>query len=272
VQDVSKKVIMPELPEVETLCRQLRPIIVGAEIVQADVIDPKLGAIEGIQGRKIKEAIRYGKALGMTLGGNLTLLFHFRMTGRLLWQDGDRLLPHTRLVISFPHGRISLIDPRRFATVTVNENGDCCSLGRDPLDAFDPSHLWKIAQQSTIPIKSFLMDQRRLAGIGNIYACEILHQARLDPWRRVDSLSSGEWAGIGEAAGKILTKAISCRGTSVSDWRDLFGNKGEHQDHLLVYGREDTVCYSCEGKIQRRKLNGRGTYFCPACQNSQGGK
>jgi formamidopyrimidine-DNA glycosylase len=116
------------------------------------------------------------------------------------------------------------------------------------------------------------MDQRRLAGIGNIYACEILHQARLDPWRRVDSLSYAEWEGIGDAAGKILTQAIACRGTSVSDWRDLFGEEGEHQHYLLVYGREDTDCYRCGGKIQRRKLNGRGTYFCPSCQKNEGGE
>ncbi|OGP54965.1 MAG: DNA-formamidopyrimidine glycosylase [Deltaproteobacteria bacterium RBG_13_52_11] len=262
---------MPELPEVETLCRQLRPVIVGAEITQTRVIDPKLGVIEGLQGREIRGVTRYGKTLEMELERGLSLLFHFRMTGRLLWQDGNGPLPHTRLVISFSHGRISLIDPRRFATVTLHEKRNCLSLGSDPLADFNPSHLWAIAQQSALPVKSFLMDQRRIAGIGNIYACEILHKAQVDPWRRADSLSYKEWEGIGEAAGKILTRAIACRGASVSDWRDLFGKEGEHQNYLLVYNREGAECYRCGGRIERRKLNGRGTYYCPTCQNGEGG-
>jgi formamidopyrimidine-DNA glycosylase len=166
---------------------------------------------------------------------------------------------------------LSLIDPRRFATVSIKRTGDCISLGSDPLEGVDPSHLWEIAQECAIPIKSFLMDQRRIAGIGNIYACEILHQARLDPWKRSDGLSHAEWVKLGTAAQEILTRATACRGTSVSDWRDLFGTEGEHQNYLLVYGREDTACYRCGGRIQRRKLNGRGTYFCPRCQNGKGG-
>lgn len=262
---------MPELPEVETLCRQLRPLIVGAEISQIHVLDTKLGAIEGIQGREITRVTRHGKALEMELEDGLSLLFHFRMTGRLLWQAGNGLLPHTRLVISFPRGRIFLIDPRRFATVTLHNEDDTVSLGRDPLADFDPFHLWNMAQQYTLPVKAFLMDQRRIAGIGNIYACEILHQARVDPWRRINDLSYDEWITIGRAAGEILTKAIACRGTSVSDWRDLFGKAGEHQYHLMVYGREGIGCYRCGGTVERRKLNGRGTYFCPSCQNCEGG-
>ena len=262
---------MPELPEVETLCRQLGPVIVGAEIAETHIIDQRLGAIEGLEGKRVSGVRRHGKALAIVLEGDLSLVLHFRMTGRLLWHNENGLMPHTRLIISFPHGRISLIDPRRFATVTVHQNGDCISSGRDPLDAFDPAHLWKIAQQSTTPIKSFLMDQRRIAGIGNIYACEILHRARLDPWRRVNAHSHAAWVAIGEATKEILQRAIACRGTSVSDWRDLFGKEGEHQHYLAVYGREDAACLRCGGRVERQKLNGRGTYYCPACQKGEGG-
>jgi formamidopyrimidine-DNA glycosylase len=262
---------MPELPEVETLCRQLRQVIVGHRIAETKVIDPKLGTIEGLAGKIVKGIRRHGKTLSIELEENFALVLHLRMTGRLLWHNGQGLQPHTRLVISFPRGRISLIDPRRFATVTINQIGDCISFGNDPLDGFDSSHLWKIAQQCTIPIKSFLMDQRRIAGIGNIYACEILHQARLDPWRRTDGLSRDDWFRLASAAKEILQRAIACRGTSISDWRDLFGREGAHQDYLSVYGREDTACYRCGGWIQRRKLNGRGTYFCPTCQKGEGG-
>jgi formamidopyrimidine-DNA glycosylase len=262
---------MPELPEVETLCRQLRHIIVGSEIVEIRIIDPKLGPIEGLEGQIVRGIRRHGKTLAIELEENLALVLHLRMTGRLLWHNENGLLPHTRMVVSFASGRISLIDPRRFATVTVRQTVDRISLGSDPLDGFDPSLLWKIAQQCTMPIKSFLMDQRRIAGIGNIYACEILHRARLDPWRKAKSLSRDEWAKIGAAARGVLQRAIANRGTSISDWRDLFGTKGKHQGDLLVYGREDAACHSCGKKIQRRKQNGRGTYFCSTCQQGEGG-
>jgi len=262
---------MPELPEIETLCRQLRRVIVGAEISQAHTIDQKLGTIERIEGKQVCAIHRHGKALSIELEGNLSILFHLRMTGRLLWQSTNSLLPHTRLVISFPQGRLLLIDVRRFATVTVRKQGNSLPIGKDSLEDFNPPHLWDIAQYSTLPIKSFLMDQHRIAGIGNIYACEILHQARIDPWRRASSLSHENWQGIGKAVGKILKRAIAGRGTSISDWRDLFGNKGEHQEHLLVYAREGAACYICKETIHRRKLAGRGTYYCPTCQNCEGG-
>lgn len=257
---------MPELPEVETLCRQLQKVIVGAEISKTRTIDPKLGTIKGLKGKQVSAIHRHGKTLAIELEGNCSFLFHFRMTGRLLWHRGKGLLPHTRLVISFSQGRLLLIDPRRFATVTMFKQWNGLPVGKDPLEDFNPTHLWNHAQHSTLSVKSFLMDQRRIAGIGNIYACEILHQARMDPWRRVNSLSPEEWQGIREATRKILKRAIACRGTSVSDWRDLFGNKGEHQEYLLAYAREGAGCYTCGGEIRREKLNGRGTYFCPSCQ------
>jgi formamidopyrimidine-DNA glycosylase len=261
---------VPELPEVETLCRQLRKVILGAEISKTHTIDTKLGTIKGLKGKQVCAIHRHGKTLSIELEGNLSLLFHLRMTGKLLWHSGNELLSHTRLVISFPQGRLMLIDRRRFATVTVHKGGSDLPAGKDPLEDFNPSHLWNRAQHSTLPVKSFLMDQRRIAGIGNIYACEILHQARMNPWRRVNSLSLEEWGGIGETARKLLKRAIACRGTSVSDWRDLFGKEGENQRHLFVYSREGAECYTCGGEIKRKKLNGRGTYFCPICQNGKG--
>jgi formamidopyrimidine-DNA glycosylase len=264
--------MMPELPEVETLCRQLRQLIVGAEITKTRIIDSKLGTITGIVGKQVCGIDRHGKTLAIELIGNRSLVLHLRMTGRLLWQyNCNGLPPHTRLVISFPHGRLSLIDPRRFATATVHKKRTDIPLGSDPLDDGDASHLGEMAQHSTLPIKSFLMDQRRIRGIGNIYACEILHQARMDPWRRVNTLSPDEWERIAEATQKVLSRAVACRGTSVSDWRDLFGKEGEYQGHLLVYSREGKACHRCGKEIKRSKLNSRGTYYCPTCQQSQGG-
>ncbi len=257
---------MPELPEVETLCRQLCQVILGAEILETQVLDPKLGEIRELGGRKVLAMNRHGKALEMELEGGLMLLLHLRMTGRLLWQNGDGLPPHTRLVLSFPKGRIILIDPRRFATLSVQKKDRSPFCGGNLLEDFDPSHLWGISQKSRLPIKSFLMDQHRIAGIGNIYACEILHQAHISPWRRACDLSLAEWERIGGVTRTILRKAISCRGTTISDWRDLFDKEGEYQNYLLVYNREGERCFECGGEIQRRKLNGRGTYLCPSCQ------
>ncbi len=257
---------MPELPEVETICRQLRQVILGAEISGIHVLDPKLRGIGGFEGRKVLGVYRHGKALEMELEGGLTLLFHFRMTGRFLWQDGDGLPPHARLLLSSSRGRIVLIDPRRFATIMVRDGGIPPSVGSDPLEDLNPSHLWEISQRSHLPVKSFLIDQRHIAGIGNIYACEILHQAHINPWRSTDTLSCEEWKMMGGAAATILTEAIACRGTTISDWHDLFGEEGTYQDHLLVYGRGGERCFGCGGEIQRQKLNGRGTYFCPSCQ------
>jgi formamidopyrimidine-DNA glycosylase len=175
------------------------------------------------------------------------------------------------LAISFTQGRLLLIDPRRFATVTISKDLPTVSLGRDLLDDGDPSRLWLLAQKSKAPIKAFLMDQRRIAGIGNIYACEILHRARMNPWCRSNMLSRDAWVTIAATAKEILQQAITCRGTSVSDWRDLFGAAGENQAHLMVYDREGEACYRCGEQVERRKLSGRGTYYCPACQNEKGG-
>ena len=171
-----------------------------------------------------------------------------------------------------PTAGLLLIDPRRFATVTVSKNSIAATLGSDLLNDGDPSRLWLLAQESKAPIKAFLMDQRRIAGIGNIYACEILHRAGMNPWRRSNTLSRDAWIAIAAAAKEILKRAITCRGTSVSDWRDLFGATGENQAHLMVYDREGEACYRCGERVDRRKLSGRGTYYCPVCQNEKGGR
>ena len=139
-------------------------------------------------------------------------------------------------------------------------------MGSDPLGHLNTADLWQIAQGGRLCVKSFIMDQRYLAGIGNIYACEILYQTKISPWRSANDLTIDQWELIGETTRSILEKAIACRGTTISDWRDLFGREGEYQNYLQVYGREGGKCPRCGGEIQRRKINGRGTYFCPTCQ------
>jgi formamidopyrimidine-DNA glycosylase len=259
---------MPELPEVETLCRQLRQVVSASKISEIQVLDHKIGEVGGLAGREILAVNRQGKMLELEVTGNLVIVFHFRMTGRLLWHIGDELFSHVRSVISLSEGRILLIDPRRFATVSVhNKERNPSFLGIDPFDDFNPLYFWEFSQRSRFPIKAFLMDQRRIAGIGNIYACEILHQAHINPWRRACDLSLAEWETIADVTIAILSKAVVYHGTTISDWRDLFNRKGMYQNHLAVYARKGERCRECGGEIQRRKLNGRGTYFCPACQN-----
>ena len=258
---------MPELPEVETLCRQLRRVITNREILSVEILDHRLGAVDGLVGRKITAVTRQGKAVEIKLDNDARLLLHLRMTGKMQWQMASRALqPHTRFTISFSHGRLLCIDPRRFATLDITADGSSQAFVKEPLHDFRTEEVHKIARVKKLPVKSFLMDQRLIAGIGNIYACEILHEVSISPWRRVSGVSLREWRKIERATKEILERAIACRGTTVSDWRDLFGRKGEYQHELKVYGREGLPCIRCQGIIERLRLSGRGTYFCPTCQ------
>lgn len=258
---------MPELPEVETLCRQLKKVILNEQILSVEIRDSKLGSVNGLVGKKVASVARHGKALIITLNDEATLLLHLRMTGRLQWQTEQCTLPpHTRFVMSFSTGRLLCIDPRRFATLSLKNSGICAALISDPLRDYRISQLWEVSRKRKLSVKSFLMDQRVIAGIGNIYACEILHEAAIAPGRKACSISLKELERIAAAGKKILDRAINCRGTTVSDWRDLFGREGEYQHELKVYSREGLPCPRCRSRIQRIRLCGRGTYFCSSCQ------
>jgi formamidopyrimidine-DNA glycosylase len=278
---------MPELPEVETLCRQLNTFLPGEEILSIEILDPLLNRVEGLVGQRIEAVYRRGKGIRIALGNGLALALHLRMTGRLLWQSNDASLcprttrrmiqpttqsattpslPYTRLVIFLTTGRLTLIDPRRFATFGALSSESHLPPLANPLEAFPARHLKEIAGSRRLPVKSFLMDQRFIAGIGNIYACEILHSSGVDPRRPAGQLSAAEWKKVEKAGMMILRRAVDCRGTTVSDWRDLFGTGGENQNHLTVYLREGKPCCSCSGTIEHIKIGGRGTWFCPKCQ------
>ncbi len=258
---------MPELPEVETLCRQLNGILPGQEILNVQVVDARLGLLTGLDGHRIIGVTRRAKGLCVKLENGPTVLLHLRMTGRLLWQKGASPLPsHTRLIISFAAGRLLLIDPRRFATVCLGSDPVLSAPLANPLEELPARRLREIAAERRLPVKSFLMDQRFIAGIGNIYACEILHGAKIDPGRPAGSLTIAEWRRVEKAAAAVLPRAVACRGTTVSDWRDLFGASGTNQEHLEVYAREGDICRRCGGRIERRVMGGRGTWSCPSCQ------
>lgn len=259
---------MPELPEVETLCRQLKQTIQGAVVEELVILDAKLGHPESVAGLRVRSVERQGKFLLIRLDQGRTLRVHLRMSGRLFRQDqAGRLPEHSRFMIRFHNGILVCVDPRRFATLALDDTKDRTASIPDPLSAFSATTLRKVAQGRQAPVKSFLLNQAIVAGIGNIYACEMLHKAAVDPRRRAGSLSQAEWRRIARVGRAILRHATECRGTSISDWRDLYGDKGEYQHHLAVYGQEGLPCPCCGEKIQRAVIGGRGTYYCAACQS-----
>jgi len=173
------------------------------------------------------------------------------------------------MVISFATGeQLLLIDPRRFAVFAVRPLVEGGAPVVDPLEGMSVGALCRQAGARRLSVKAFLMDQRFVAGIGNIYACEILHLAGIDPYRPAGTLCKSEWVKVVASARTIFLRAIACRGTSISDWRDLFGMPGENQRHLRVYFCEGQPCKNqdCGGIIIKTKLNGRGTWYCPICQ------
>lgn len=258
---------MPELPEVETLCRQLRNEIVGAVVQDLSILDKKLGRLENMAGLCIRSVARQGKFLLIHLDQHHTLHLHLRMSGRLLWHGhADGLPAHSRFILRLPQGSLVCIDPRRFATLSLHDPKDRSAPIPDPLQAFSASILRETARGRQAPVKSFLLDQTVIAGIGNIYACEVLHRASISPWRMAGRLSPAEWRKVAQAGRSILRKATACRGTSISDWRDLYGEKGTYQHHLAVYGQKDLPCPRCGDTIRRSPLGGRGTWYCAACQ------
>ena len=257
---------MPELPEVETLCRQLRKTIVGKTLLKTVTLDNKLPDYSELIDQRVISVHRRGKNIILTFDDGQVLAVHLRMTGRLLWQEAEMETPqYTRFIMIFPTGRISFIDPRRFLTLS-RESTSPRVCGPDPLAGIDPLYLANRSQSRKGPIKTFLLDQEVIAGIGNIYACEILHRAGIAPSRPACCLTEREWQQILAATDAVLIKAIACRGSSISDWRDFRGDKGTFQHELGVYGRAGLPCPRCGEMVTRLSLGGRGTYFCPGCQ------
>jgi len=257
---------VPELPEVETLCRQLRQVILGRRLLSVEVLDERLGSPPAVAGLAVRQVVRRGKAVALLFHGGVAWKIHLRMTGRLLWET-DYGLPvdHLRLICHFDGGRLLLIDPRRFATVDFDDEAGP-SGPPDPFAAEDPAGLRREAARRRLPVKAFLLDQRLFPGIGNIYAGEILFAAAVDPRRPARDVTQEEWERIARAARAILREAVRARGTTVSDWRDLFGRPGEYQHRLKVYDRRGGPCPRCGGEIVREKVCGRGSYHCPRCQ------
>lgn len=272
---------MPELPEVETIRRSLLPLVQGAEIETVQVFLAKAVRpapaefAAGLTGRRITGIERRGKYLLFQLDNGQCLTIHLRMAGRLVWQSRTTpLAKHTTLVINFRDGKsLHFVDPRKFGTAVLfppaAPPAGLTALGLEPLTTEKEkllAVLEKAAARRSGPVKGLLLDQRVLAGLGNIYADEVLFAAGISPLRPAREVTRAEWEKLYGCMVAILNKALVHRGTSQRDYVDGRGEAGEFQHYLQVYGRKKETCFACGAPLVYARVAGRGTHYCPTCQ------
>jgi formamidopyrimidine-DNA glycosylase len=277
---------MPELPEVETIRRELERDIVGLRIKEVVVNDlrsirrhgKRAPFVKLLDGAKVTHVHRRGKFLILNLDTGSVLVIHLGMSGQLRRNPArDPTEPHTRVVLTFTQrGQLRFIDPRKFGEMFVvaadaieDEVPELAHLGFDPVEqAVSWTSFGQALVNRHVKLKTLLMDQKFIAGIGNIYADEILYGAGLRYDRLSDSLSTQEIRRLYRALVETLHDAIKYRGSTLSDGQyvDLQGNPGEYQEHHQVYDREGEACRRCRARIVRVKASSRSTFFCEQCQ------
>jgi len=271
---------VPELPEVETIRRQLAPHLEGRRLERVEILDPRwtrpvapAEVADQLRGQRVATVGRSGKYLVWELEDETFLLAHLRMTGAFLF-DPDVEPAHTRVRIELDGGhRLVYVDPRRFGTGLVIHGAEArdeylnARLGIEPMTPeFTAAHLRAIMRGRTAPIKSFILDQRRISGVGNIYADEALFRARIHPLRPAGSLRGGQFEALREAIEHALQDGIESKGATIDDFRHLDGAYGSFQDRFLVHRREGEPCVRCGTTIRKLVVGGRGTYVCERCQ------
>ena len=285
---------MPELPEVETVRRGLAPYFEGARLVGVEARRPDLRFpfpprfVERLEGQRVEALGRRAKYLLASLGSGETLLMHLGMSGSFRIEDGEvstlgefhhprgKAGVHDHVVFHFETGvRVVYNDPRRFGSMTLIEAGGLAThpllrdVGVEPLEAgFDAARLLELLAGARTPLKSALLDQRRIAGLGNIYVCEALHRARLSPLREAGSLSRSRAKALAAAIPEVMKEAIEAGGSTLRDHRQADGALGYFQHSFAVYDREGAACRHarCAGVISRIVQSGRSTLYCPQCQ------
>ncbi len=275
---------MPELPEVETIKRSLEKKLLGTVITEVKIYLPKVirlqtqnAFIQQIAGKKIIGLGRRGKYLLIHLSENLTLVIHLRMTGRLVYTPPCTPEKHTHAVFVLDSGfELHFNDTRQFGKIILSPSNELDAvpglkdLGIEPLDEnFDKNVFRRDLRRRRAKIKSLLLDQTFIAGLGNIYVDEALHRARINPQRIAASLKPREVTNLYHAIRKVLREGIKNRGTTFRDYVDGDGRMGNYQGLLRVYSREGQPCLNCETEIKRMKLSGRSSYFCPRCQKAK---
>jgi formamidopyrimidine-DNA glycosylase len=278
---------MPELPEVEAVARALRPLVKGQRIrclhvFHAIALKPQspAAAAKIVEGRRVREVFRRGKYLFLALDRGLVEM-HFRFDGQLIWFSGAKDLleranvdedgVHVDVALEFGKGVLGFADQRHFGRVHAWESeADCPPLRKLGTDAFarefTAKELHQRLSRSRRPLKEFLLDQTRIAGIGNIYSSEALWHARLDPWRRADSLDRKKSAKLHKAIVSVLRRALECCQDPAPDFRDPKWWFRGLEEILRAYQREGLPCRRCGRLIVRAEQGGRSTYYCKHCQ------
>jgi len=267
---------MPELPEVETIRRDLHRGILHKTIQRIDIIDgrilrqPAKDFVRRLKGRTIEDVSRRGKALVLALDSGEHLVVQVMMTGQMV-VNGQRG-PHTRIIFEFSDGKkVFYNDQRVFGQLRVVKNTDEIKyfrvIGPEPFDkAFDERYISGRLKRSLRPIKNVLLDHVFVAGVGNIYACEILFRCGISPKRRAARIKSAEAPLLRRHTMEVLEQAIAARGSSIRNYRDGDGNKGTFNAHIRVYGKEGQPCPGCGKPVARIVQAGRSTFYCVKCQ------
>lgn len=267
----------------ERIRRELAQVLPGRQIALLELLEERLPqrtrpeALQEVVGRRVGRLRRRGKYLLIQLEPEGLLVLHLRMSGRLLWQESGGEgpeHPHLRLRITFAEGgQLLLVDPRRFATLFWIPHGDegqvpgLAALGPEPLSrGFTSRHLGAALAGRRAPVKAVLLDQRRLAGVGNIYADEALFRAGIRPDRRAGSLTPAEVRRLHRALRHVLRKGIELGGVTVRSYTGIDGAAGRFQETLQVYGRRGEPCRRCGETLAGMRIGGRSTVYCPRCQ------
>jgi formamidopyrimidine-DNA glycosylase len=272
---------MPELPEVETVCRSLRPHLLGRTIRRVRVLEPRLRVLvnerhlESLAGRRVDEISRLAKYILLSLSDGRVWVFHLGMSGKLICVTPDTARQkHDHIIAALDGGaELRYHDPRRFGLSVVTKRDRLYQLpqlrhvGLDPFDpALDAEYLFRFTRGSERRIRDLLLDQQIIAGLGNIYANEILSMTGIKPTARSYRLTRKQVATLAAAIPRLLADAIRWCGTSFSDYRDADDRSGEFQNHLRVYDRDGEKCRVCPALIKRVTLGNRSAYYCPSCQ------
>jgi len=271
---------MPELPEVETVRSQLAPSLRGRRFDHVEIFDgrltrpepPEVVAAELI-GEVVGDVRRRGKYLIFAFESGRHLLVHLRMTGSFQHPAADGREPHRRAVVNLDDGSdVAYRDIRRFGTWLLLEPGELddylsARIGEEPLEsAFTTAAFARALEGRAAPIKAALLDQKAVAGVGNIYADEALWRARINPLRPAGELTRPEVAALRKTVRQVLELAIERQGSTLRDFRGADGRRGRMQRAFRVYGRGGEPCERCGTLITKTRVGGRGTWFCPACQ------
>jgi formamidopyrimidine-DNA glycosylase len=271
---------MPELPEVETIRRQLAPYVEGRTIERIEILDARwtrpeapLEVEQALRAAAVLRLSRAGKYLCWELADERYLLMHLRMTGALL-VDPPAEPPHTRVRFLLDGARrLVYVDPRRFGTghllrgVTLRDAYLAQRIGIEPFMAeFTAEHLFRLTRGCRAPIKSFVLNQRRVAGVGNIYADEALFMAGIHPLRAAGRLTRTQLERLRNAIEQALQAGIDAKGASIDDFRHVDGARGSFQDRFLIHRRAGQPCRRCGATVRKLVVGGRGTYVCERCQ------